>query len=76
MNGRVKFYDEPTGWGLIVGDDGALYMLRGVQLADAAPRVGERVAFEPQAGVGGLRAAAVRRLRRQLGRAASTTIGR
>jgi hypothetical protein len=45
-----------------VGDDGALYMLRGGQLADAAPRVGERVAFEPQAGMGGLRAAAVRRL--------------
>ena len=62
MNGQVKFYDEPTGWGLIVGDDGALYMLRGGQLADAAPRVGERVAFEPQAGVGGLRAAAVRRI--------------
>jgi cold shock CspA family protein len=62
MNGLVKFYDEPTGWGLIVGDDGALYMLRGGQLADAAPRVGERVAFEPQTGVGGLRAAAVRRL--------------
>lgn len=62
MNGLVKFYDEPTGWGLIAGDDGALYMLRGAQLADAAPRVGERVAFEPQKGGGGLRAAAVRRL--------------
>src|SRR5882672_3904595 len=23
MNGRVKFYDEPSAWGLIVGDDGA-----------------------------------------------------
>ena len=62
MNGRVKFYDEPTSWGLIVGDDGALYMLRGDQLADAVPRVGERVAFEPQKGGGGLRAAAVRRI--------------
>jgi cold shock CspA family protein len=62
MNGQVKFYDEPTGWGLIVGDDGALYMLRGAQLTDAAPRVGERVAFEPQKAGGGLRAAAVRRI--------------
>lgn len=62
MNGHVKFYDEPTGWGLIVGDDGALYMLRGGPTPEATPCVGERVAFEPQKAAGGLRATAVRRI--------------
>lgn len=62
MNGQVKFYDEPSAWGLIVGDDGALYVLRGGQLPGPPPRVGEPVVFEPQPAPGGLRASGVRRI--------------
>jgi cold shock CspA family protein len=62
INGRVEFYDEPSAWGLIRGDDGRLYDLRGAQLGGPVPQVGERVLFEPQPAPGGPRAAAVRRL--------------
>jgi cold shock CspA family protein len=59
MIGQVKFYDEPTEWGLILGSDGALY---GVQRARPPLQVGERVRFEPQEAPGGPRAIDVRRL--------------
>jgi len=62
INGKVEFYDEPSGWGLIRGNDGRLYDLRGAQLPGSPPRVGERVLFEPQPAPGGPRAVAVRRL--------------
>jgi hypothetical protein len=51
--GRIEFYDRPTAWGLIVGDDQDLYVIRGRDGRGAAPRVGERVSFEPQAGTDG-----------------------
>ena len=41
--GRIEFYDRPTAWGLIVGDDQDLYVVRGRDGRGAAPRVGERV---------------------------------
>jgi len=63
MNGQIRFYDERTAWGLILGEDGGLYAVRGGQLAGPPVRVGERVVFEPQDAPGGPRAAAVRRLR-------------
>jgi cold shock CspA family protein len=63
INGQIEFYDEDSAWGLIRGGDGHLYDLRGVQLAGPAPRVGEKVLFEPQPASGGPRAVAVRRLR-------------
>lgn len=62
INGRVEFYDETSAWGLVRGDDGRLYDLRGAQLAGPPPRIGERVLFEPQPAPGGPRAADVRRL--------------
>jgi cold shock CspA family protein len=62
INGQIEFYDEDSGWGLIRGDDGHLYDLRSTQLAGPAPRVGDRVLFEPQPAPGGPRAVAVRRL--------------
>jgi cold shock CspA family protein len=62
ISGQVKFYDELTNWGLIRGNDGRLYDLRGAQFPGPPPRVGERVMFEPQPGPSGPRAAAVRRL--------------
>jgi cold shock CspA family protein len=62
MNGLVKFYDEPSAWGLIVGDDGALYTLRGGQWSGPPPREGESVVFEPQPAPGGPRASGVRRI--------------
>jgi len=62
MNGHVEFYDEDSAWGLIRGDDGRLYDLRGAQVIGAPPQVGERLLFEPQAAPGAPRAAAVRRL--------------
>jgi cold shock CspA family protein len=61
ISGQVEFYDEPTAWGLIRGDDGHLYDLRGNQLGGSLPRVGDRVLFEPQAAPGGPRAVGVRR---------------
>ena len=71
--GRVEFYDRPTAWGLIIGDDQDLYVVRGRDGRGAAPRVGERVSFEPQSGSDGKRAAEVRLVTRgltQLGREA------
>ena len=63
MDGQIKFYDESTAWGVIVGDDGGLYVVRGARLPGPPLQVGERVAFEPQPAPGGPRASAVRRLR-------------
>ena len=62
INGQIEFYDEDSGWGLIRGEDGHLYDLRSAQLAGPAPRVGEKVLFEPQHASGAPRAVAVRRL--------------
>jgi cold shock CspA family protein len=64
--GRIEFYDRPTAWGLIVGDDQELYVVRGRDTRGAAPRVGERVAFEPQTAGDGKRAAEVRLVNRGL----------
>jgi cold shock CspA family protein len=61
INGQIEFYDEDSEWGLIRGDDGHLYELRSAQLA--APRVGDKVLFEPQSAAGAPRAVAVRRIR-------------
>jgi cold shock CspA family protein len=61
INGQIEFYDEESEWGLIRGDDGHLYELRPAQLA--APRVGDKVLFEPQSAAGPPRAVAVRRLK-------------
>jgi cold shock CspA family protein len=69
--GRIEFYDRPTGWGLIIGDDQDLYVVRGRDGRGAAPRVGERVSFEPQSGSDGKRAAEVRLVSRGL-----TPVGR
>ena len=64
--GRIEFYDRPTAWGLIIGDDQDLYVVRGRDGRGAAPRVGERVSFEPQTGTDGKRATEVRLLSRGL----------
>jgi len=61
MTGQVEFYDETCAWGLIRGDDGRLYDLRGPQLPGPPPRQGDRVLFDPQVAPGGPRAQAVRR---------------
>jgi cold shock CspA family protein len=62
MTGRLRFYDGPTAWGVVVGDDGQLYMVHGQPASGAPLRVGERVRFEPSTGPGGLRATGVQRL--------------
>ena len=69
--GRIEFYDRPTAWGLIIGDDQDLYVVRGRDGRGVAPRVGERVSFEPQTGADGKRATEVRLVSRGL-----TSIGR
>ena len=69
--GRIEFYDRPTAWGLIIGDDLDLYVVRGRDGRGAAPRVGERVSFEPQTGTDGKRATEVRLVSRGL-----TSLGR
>ena len=63
MHGLIKFYDEVAAWGVIQGEDGRLYSVRGGQLGAPPPRLGERVAFEVEPAPGGPRAAEVRRLR-------------
>jgi cold shock CspA family protein len=61
MTGRVGFYDEPTAWGVITGDDGHFYVVRGNQIVAPSPQLGERITFEPQKTSSGLRAVNVRR---------------
>jgi len=69
--GRIEFYDRPTAWGLIIGDDQDLYVVRGRDGRGTAPRVGERVSFETQSGGDGKRATEVRLVSRGL-----TAVGR
>jgi cold shock CspA family protein len=69
--GRVEFFDRPTLWGLILGDDQELYVVRGRDGRGALPRVGERVAFESKTTGDGKRAAEVRLVNRGL-----TSVGR
>jgi hypothetical protein len=64
--GRVEFYDRPTAWGLIVGDDQDLYVVRGRDGRGVAPRVGERVAFVPEPRTDAKRAVEVRLVGRGL----------
>jgi hypothetical protein len=42
VTGQVKFYDEPTAWGLILGDDGGLYVVRGNRLPGPPLRIVSR----------------------------------
>ncbi len=63
MDGLIKFYDESTAWGVILGADGGLYAVRGARLNGPPFQIGERVVFEPQPAPGGPRATAVRRIR-------------
>lgn len=69
--GRIEFYDRPTAWGLIMGDDQELYVVRGRDGRGLAPRVGERVSFERPTASDGQRAPEVRLVSRGL-----TPIGR
>jgi cold shock CspA family protein len=62
MLGRLRFYDAPTAWGLIVGDDGRLYVVRGPSMHEPSPQEGEHVSFEPVRTSNGLRALGVRRM--------------
>ena len=64
--GRIEFYDRPTAWGLIVGDDQELYVVRGRDGRGASPRVGERVSFEAHTAPDARRAAEVRLVSRGL----------
>jgi len=63
LRGRLSFYDASTNWGLIAGDDGRLYAVRGDQFSGAQPKPGERVSFAPLESAGGPRATGVERLR-------------
>jgi len=62
MTGQLRFYDRATAWGVIIGDDGTLYMLDGQHLTAPPLRLGERMRFEPATGPGGLRATGIERL--------------
>jgi cold shock CspA family protein len=64
--GRIEFYDRPTAWGLIIGDDQDLYVIRGRDGRGTSPRVGERVSFEPQSSTDAKRATEVRLVSRGL----------
>lgn len=60
--GRLRFYDGPTAWGVIVGDDGDLYMVQGRDVLGTPLREGERVRFAPVRRAGGLCATRVQRV--------------
>jgi len=62
VDGQVTFYDESTAWGVILGDDGGLYAVRGTLLSGPPLQVGDRVVFEPRPAPGGPRAAGVQRV--------------
>jgi cold shock CspA family protein len=62
ITGYLKFFDGPSAWGLILGEDGGLYVVRGDQLLEPTPQTGQKVAFEPQKTRTGLRALSVRRI--------------
>ena len=62
LRGAISFYDAATKWGIIAGDDGRLYAVRGDQFSGVEPRPGERVSFAPLAAPGGPRATGVQRL--------------
>jgi cold shock CspA family protein len=62
VDGQIKFYDEFTAWGIILGDDGGLYVVRGTLLSGSPLQVGDRVVFEPRPAPGGPRAAGVQRV--------------
>ena len=62
VDGHVTFYDESTAWGVILGDDGGLYAVRGTLLSGPPLQVGDRVVFEPRPAPGGPRAAGVQRV--------------
>ncbi|HYB71418.1 MAG TPA: hypothetical protein VEH80_12120 [Candidatus Bathyarchaeia archaeon] len=64
--GQIAFFDRPTAWGLIMGDDQELYVIRGRDGSGLWPRVGERVSFESQSTPDGKRAAEARLVRRAL----------
>ena len=64
LRGEISFYDVSTNWGLIAGDDGRLYAVRGDQFSGQQPRLGERVSFAPLDLPGGPRAIGVQRLQR------------
>ena len=53
MTGRLRFYDHAAAWGVIIADEGGLYMLFGQPAVGVPLREGERVRFEPVAGPGG-----------------------
>lgn len=62
MTGELTFYDRPSAWGLIFGEDGRVYVLHGSQVVGPMPRVSQRVMFEPATTDRGLRALGVRTL--------------
>jgi len=61
MTGHMTFYDDRSAWGLILGDDERVYVVRGSHVLGASPRVGDKVRFEPAETGSALRALAVRR---------------
>jgi len=72
MTGRLRFYDLPTAWGVVLGDDGQLYMIVGQPTSGVPFRLGERIRFEPVPGPGGPRATGVQRLDAVKGAATGT----
>jgi|RhiMetdeSRZDD1v2_1073273.scaffolds.fasta_scaffold1483026_2 hypothetical protein len=61
MTGQVTFLDEPTGWGLILGDDGRVYVVRRRRAHGAPLCAGDHVTFEPFGTPRGLVALGVQR---------------
>lgn len=67
MTGELAFYDKPSAWGLIFGEDGRVYVVLGSQVVGPPPRVSQKVLFEPAVTDRGLRALGVRALQTAAG---------
>ena len=61
MTGQVTFLDQPTGWGLVLGDDGRVYVLRRRDVQGPPLVAGDHVSFEPFGSPRGLLALGVQR---------------
>jgi len=62
MIGCLRFYDAASRWGVIVADEGGLYMIQGALPSGPPLREGDRLRFDAAPGPGGLRATAIQRL--------------
>lgn len=67
LAGTVRWFNEPRGLGVIVGDDGRDYLFQRDEVQDSIPlEEGMRVRFSPKKDAGGRKASAVQIIYRKV----------